>query len=89
MRAFAIHDADGNIRSLIAIDGQPERRAGVATEPGEMVSEVDMPRLTARPEDDEQRQVQLLEVVQNYRVDVAAGKRKLIRRGSPGKSARG
>ena len=77
MRVFAIHDDDGNITSLVTMEAESRRRMGFSTESSQLVSEVDIPKLGGKL-NDENTQERLLEIIEKYRVEVVPGKRKLV-----------
>lgn len=71
MRVVAVHDAVGNIISLVAgpSDGP---RMHMDLEPGQYVHAIDVPNLTLKADDADLHR-SLNDVMENYRVDVPPG----------------
>jgi len=73
MRAFAVHDEAGNITGLaIPADGVEEGEFGLVAEPGQYVSEIDVPETHGRQPDERLRDLPL-----NYRIDRSANPARL------------
>jgi len=79
MKILAIHDAHGNITASVVL---PENAppGAVAAEPGQMMTEVEA-EVRIDPLDGENYQ-RLIEVIQNFRVDVKT-EAKLVRKRPP------
>ena len=82
MKILAIHDAKGNIAASIVLPANAPPGA-VAVDPGQVMTEVEVRELKIDPLDGQNYQ-RLVEVIQNFRVEVKT-EAKLVRK-RPAKS---
>ena len=85
MRILVAHDAEGNIQHLvISPEDAPLATVTTETDPGLLVTEVEVPEMLSKldldePEASDQQLNEVLQQLQEFRVDVK-GQRKLLRK---------
>ncbi len=70
MRALVLHDQEGNISTVVTAPPDAPMPAYGSAQPGRLVSEVELPDGLRDPTDEDGLQ-RMLQILEEYRVDVA------------------